>query len=78
MSCLLDRAYADHKVRRLRRMKFKLQQMSQLMNYFSKNAASLYFKNTIGELNVNNKELTVLDKKYKYDVNLEEDGHSSS
>ena len=55
--CLID-TYADHKVRRLRRMKFKLPAGVTSDEFFKKMQP----------------ELTVLDKKYKYDVNLEEDG----
>ena len=72
--CLID-TYADHKVRRLRRMKFKLPANVTADELFVKMQPVFISKYNWGIERGDNGELTVLDKKYKYDVNLE---HSSS
>ena len=71
--CLID-TYADHKVRRLRRMKFKLPANVTADELFVKMQPVFISKYNWGIERGDNGELTILDKKYKYDVNLEEDG----
>lgn len=71
--CLID-TYADHKVRRLRRMKFKLPANVTADELFIKMQPVFISKYNWGIERGDNGELTILDKKYKYDVNLEEDG----
>lgn len=71
--CLID-TYADHKVRRLRRMKFKLPAGVTSDEFFKKMQPVFISKYGWDVERGDHGELTVLDKKYKYDVNLEEDG----
>ena len=72
--CLID-TYADHKVRRLRRMKFKPPANNVTADeLFVKMQPVFISKYNWRIERGDNGELTILDKKYKYDVNLEEDG----
>lgn len=71
--CLID-TYADHKVRRLRRMKFQLAAGVTSDEFFTKLQPVFIAKYNWSVERGDNGELTVLDKKYKYDINLEEDG----
>lgn len=71
--CLID-AYAKHKVQRLRRMKFKLPAGVTSDELFTKMQPVFISKYNWSIERGDNGELTVLDKKYKYDINLEEDG----
>ena len=71
--CLID-TYADHKVRRLRRMKFQLPAGVTSDEFFTKLQPVFIAKYNWSVERGDNGELTVLDKKYKYDVNLEQDG----
>ena len=64
----------DHKVRRLRRMKFKLPAGVTSDEFFKKMQPVFISKYGWDVERGDHGELTVLDKKYKYDVNLEEDG----
>lgn len=71
--CLID-AYAKRKVQRLRRMKFKLPDGVTSNELFVKMQPVFISKYNWNVERGENGELTVLDKKYKYDVHLEEDG----
>lgn len=71
--CLID-AYAKRKVQRLRRMKFKLPDGVTSDELFVKMQPVFISKYNWNVERGENGELTVLDKKYKYDVHLEEDG----
>ena len=63
-----------HKVRRLRRMKFKLPAGVTSDEFFKKMQPVFISKYGWDVERGDHGELIVLDKKYKYDVNLEEDG----
>lgn len=71
--CFID-AYAKRKVQRLRRMKFQLPSGVTSDELFIKMQPIFISKYNWNIEKGDNGELTVLDKKYKYDIHIEEDG----
>lgn len=71
--CFID-AYAKRKVQRLRRMKFQLPSGVTSEELFIKMQPIFISKYNWDVERGDNGELTVSDKKYKYDIHIEEDG----